>query len=444
MSLRNFIQQHRDCSEVEDIHTTVDPDLQLSAYVYAQMCANSVPPVMLFHKPGRDSFCSVVANLFATRERLSRLLSHAEKTLSQRLTQLPDVVHNWSEACAWMSQNYPCTQRSGATADAPHIELDSLYALPQIRSWSGDSRAYFSLPTVFTRTCDSAHINAGVYRLAPLDSRTLTLNWRRGSRAYALWRSYADKGARMPVTVALGADPTLTFAALFPLPEVGAELSFWSFIRGGAQELAFNSAGLPVPSESEVILEGYVEPHLIQEEGRFANHTGYYTESVACPLMHVSSIRARYAAIMPITVVGPPPTENALVGAAVWDLLFTLIRRELPELLRLICPPETAYLPVVILQVRAPSDAAGWDERRYAIEHNTMLKRAHTLILVDETTAISTPNLIYWHCMNLAHHDYAVMPDGMRVVDGVRWRYSGKRKVSVAHHTSAQQGICCI
>lgn len=373
-----------------------------------------------------------MVNLFATRNRLTRLLTSPEGSLTHRLYQLPSDIQNWSEFCSWVQVHYPCETLHDSGPNPRLIERDSLFDLPQIRYWSGDSSAYYSLPVVFTRTRDYARINAGVYRLVPIDSRILTINWRPGSNAYTLWRTYADKGERMPVTVALGVDPALIFAALFPLPEDGSELAFWGFIGGLGRKVILNNDGLPEGIEAEIVLEGYVDPETMHPEGHFANHTGYYTESVACPVMHVTSIRSRQAPILPIAVVGPPPTENALVGSMVWELLSIIIKRELPCLLNLVCPSETAFLPVIVMQIKSPTDASSWEELKLEILGHSILKRAHTLILVDETTDITRSNLIYWHCMNLELNDYSALPNGMRVVDGVRWRYTGKHRVSAA------------
>lgn len=427
MSLREFIYQHSRLSEVEDIHTMSGSDTSLSAHIHAQRRARA-SSIMRFHCSDWGSF-SVVANLFATEERLNRVLEYAGESLANRLESLPSNIGCWSDFCAYVRHDYGDIAVSENETNYALTELDSLYALPQIRYWPSDSRTYFSLPTVFTRAFDSGEVNAGIYRLSPLDFKTMTVNWRTGSRVYNQWRLYAKSGLKMPVTVAMGVDPALTFAAMFPLPDVGAELPFWGFIRGSGQKILFNSDGLPTPVDAEVVIEGYVDPEQLIEEGSFANHTGFYTESVPCPVIHVSSIRACRDAIMPITVVGPPPTENGFLGSNVWQLLFVYIRRELPYLLNLICPEETSYLPVLILQVEAPETISEWYKRKSTIVQHSILKGVHTLILVDETSDISSSKLIYWHCMNLEKDSYVISNSGMRIVDGILWRYQGKRKV---------------
>lgn len=428
MSLREFIHQCRLSSEVVDIHTPVDADAFLSALLCAHKQENSSVPIMLFHKIEGSSF-SLVANLFGTNKRIDSVLSHANVPLVKRMQEMPSRIESWKNFCAYIRQEFTCAQVTASERRFEFMELNSLYALPQLRCWAGDSRPYFSLPTVFTRAYATGDINAGVYRLSPISPRSLTLNWRPGSRAYARWRAYADRDERMPISVALGVDPALTFASLFPLPDIGNELAFWGFVRNRAQSMELNAAGLPAPLCAEIILEGYVDSVKLHPEGSFANHTGYYTDSALCPVMQVDSIRVREAAIMPVTVVGPPPTENAMLGATVWKLLFVFIQRELPCLLHLVCPAETSYLPVLLLQVQAPRSFKEWGVIKHTIQQHSLLSRAHTLILLDQTADISDPKLVYWYCMNLHNHSFHVLKSGMRVVDGVAWRYQGKRRV---------------
>jgi 4-hydroxy-3-polyprenylbenzoate decarboxylase len=430
MSFRTFLQQHRYLFEVEDILAEVDPQLELSARVYACMQRSASPPLMWFHSL-KDNPYAVVANLFGSRMRTERILRYGGADLHRRLEQVPASVQSWQQFCEYLQCDYSPGEFLDPEKSVSLTELPDLRALPWIRYWKGDSGAYFSLPVVFTRIYSSEEINAGVYRLCPIGVRSLTLNWRPGSGAYTRWRQYADRGERMRVSIVLGVDPRLIFAALFPLPSQGAELALWNFICGSQQNFTLNSEGLPLPYSSEILLEGYVDPDRLHPEGSFANHSGFYTASVPCPVMYIERIRARPDAIMPITVVGPPRTENGLIGAYVWELLSVFLQREFPFLCKLISPPETANLPLVILQIEAPASPAEWGDMKKVLVSHPVLARVHTLILVDEDTDTSDPGLIFWHCMNQESRDFSVLHGGMRVVDGVRWRYGPRRRVVV-------------
>lgn len=429
MQLREYIQRQSRQDGVEHIHAVVDADIDLGTRAYQRLRSNASTLTWFHHVSG--TACSVVANMFATTARIEQLLYCAGQTLTQRLNALPAHVCTWDDFCAYIRTDFAAIARPPSADSTIYTALDSLYELPQIRYWEGDSRPYFSLATLFSRARGDAEINAGIYRLSVVGPRTLTVNWRAGSRAHAVWQDYATRAEKMPVSIALGVDPALTFASLFPLPASGSELSFWGFIRARPQLVGRNGAELPLPQGAEVLLQGYVEPAELLPEGSYANHTGFYTNSVLCPIIQLEHIHMRPDAIVPVTVVGPPPTESALLGAQVWKLLAILLRREFPFILALGCPPETSHLPVLIVQVSVPQSEPEWERWRNTILQHPLLGRCHTLILVDETTDCADFSHIYWHCMNQELSCYSIVRHGLRLLDGVSWRFSGKKKVVV-------------
>lgn len=429
MPLRTYICQQNQLGDVEHVHAAVAADIDLSMRIFQRMRSHK-PALLWFHRVSGTS-CSVVANLFATSARIEHLLCSSDRTLTQRLSALPPHVRTWEDFCTHIRTDYAVlTTPPGARAYSS-VALNSLHELPQVRYWEGDSHPYFSLATLFSRAWGTTEINAGIYRLCVVGPHTLTVNWRAGSRAHAAWQGYAARAERMPVTIALGVDPTLTFASLFPLPASGSELSFWNFIRAGRQQINVNAAGLPLPPGAEVVLQGYVDPTQLQHEGSYANHTGFYTRSVPCPIIQVEQICMRSNAIIPVTLVGPPPTESALLGTQVWQLLAVLLQRECPFILTLTSPPETSHLPVLIIQVSAPATALIWERWRNIVLDHPILGRAHTLILVDTTTDTANFRHMYWHCMNQELECYTNPRPGLRLVDGVSWRFKGKKKVKL-------------
>lgn len=429
MSLRDYIYKKNQQTEVEDIYSVVDADIALSAQVYKHRCS-STQKLMWFHNVDGTT-CSVVSNLFSTTAEIEKLLSCDGCLLSQRISALPANIHTWDDLCAYIRAEYAVLPIQSRDVDPTYNSLKSLYKLPQVRYWAGDSRAYFSLATTFSRAWEAEEINAGIYRLSVVGPRTLIVNWRPGSRAHTAWQGYATRLEKMPVTIALGVDPRLTFASLFPLPASGSELSFWGFMRAQRQQVCMNDAGLPIPSGAEVLLQGYVEPLQLRHEGSYANHTGYYTDSIPCPVIQIQEMQMRPDAIVPITVVGPPPTESSVLGSHVWKLLAVLLRRECPFILELVCPQETSHLPVLIIQVSTPKNTQEWELWREVILNHPILSRSHTLILIEESTAIANFSHLYWHCMNQGISCFSSPRPDLRVVDGVGWLFNGRRKVVI-------------
>ena len=71
--------------------------------------------------------------------------------------------------------------------------------------------------------------NVGMYRMQIYGARETGMHWQRHKqgRAHA-----AAAGRKIPVAVAIGTDPVLTYAATAPLPPIVDEFAFAGLLRG--------------------------------------------------------------------------------------------------------------------------------------------------------------------------------------------------------------------
>ena len=119
----------------------------------------------------------------------------------------------------------------------------------------------------------------------------------------------------MPVAVALGPDPALTYSATAPMPEGLDELMLAGFLRRDRVELVkCVTVDLEVPANAQIILEGYVEPGERRREGPFGDHTGFYSHPDDYPVFHITCITHRKRPVYLTTVVGIPPMEDYYLG----------------------------------------------------------------------------------------------------------------------------------
>ena len=141
------------------------------------------------------------------------------------------------------------------------------------------------------------------------------------------------RNQRMEVAVALGGDPAITYAATAPLPEDFDEMIFAGFLRKAPVEMVrCKTIDMLVPAHSEIVLEGYVDPHERRTEGPFGDHTGYYSPADEYPVFHLTCITHRKDPIYPATIVGKPPMEDCYLGKATERIFLPLVRSQLPEL----------------------------------------------------------------------------------------------------------------
>ena len=70
------------------------------------------------------------------------------------------------------------------------------------------------------------------------------------------------------------------------------------------------TSDLEVPADSEIVIEGYVNPGERRREGPFGDHTGYYSLADDYPVLHVEAITMRKNPVFPATIVGRPPRRT--------------------------------------------------------------------------------------------------------------------------------------
>jgi UbiD family decarboxylase len=134
--------------------------------------------------------------------------------------------------------------------------------------------------------------NIGMYRMQVFDGRTTGMHWQRHKGGAQHYRIAERMGKRLEVAVAIGAEPALCYSATAPMPEGLDELLLAGFLARRRIELVkARTVDLEVPAQSNIVLEGYVEPGERRREGPFGDHTGFYSLADDFPVFHLTAIR---------------------------------------------------------------------------------------------------------------------------------------------------------
>ncbi|WP_305044873.1 UbiD family decarboxylase [Geoalkalibacter sp.] len=214
----------------------------------------------------------------------------------------------------------------------------SLAKLPQLKSWPLDGGAFITLPLVYTEDPDRPgwrRGNLGMYRVqisggryAPEREAGLHYQIHRGIGAHHA--EALARGEALRVNVFVGGPPSLSVAAVMPLPEGMPELAFAGLLGGHRLPLVRSEHGLPMPAEADFVISGTVDPHRTLPEGPFGDHLGYYSLAHEFPVLQVDRVYHREDAIWPFTTVGRPPQEDTSFGAFIHELSGPLIPEVLP------------------------------------------------------------------------------------------------------------------
>lgn len=283
----------------------------------------------------------------------------------------------------------PC-QEVVLTGDA--IDLD---AIPVLKCWPLDGGPFVTLPVVITRSLKTGRRNAGMYRLQVFDRRTTGMHWHIHKDGSHYYQEYRKAGKRMPVAVAIGTDPAVTYAATAPLPRGVDEMILAGFIRKKPVPLVkCVTVDLEVPAEAEFILEGYVDPDELRTEGPFGDHTGYYSLVGEYPVFHITAITHRKDAVYPATIVGRPPMEDCYLAKATERIFLPLLNTVMPEVRDFWMPWEGVFHNIVVVSME--KEYPGHARRiMSAIWGQGQMSFSKAVVLVDADVDLNRPEKVF-------------------------------------------------
>jgi len=414
-SLRDFVEALDRAGQLHRIESEVDPKLEISEITNRVVKRGG--PALLFPNV-RGSQFPVLTNQFGTRRRMAMALDVS--TLDEagdRIRKLLDLSLPESAmekigkllALAPLGAALPKTVSSGSCQDVV-MDKPDLTQLPVLTTWPMDAGPFITLPLVVTKDPKSGRFNVGMYRMQVYGATETAMHWQRHKQGKAHARAWGD---RIPVAVAIGSDPVLTYAATAPLPPVVDEYLFAGLLRGKPVKLvACKTVDLKVPADAEFVLEGYVDNTDMRTEGPFGDHTGVYSLADNYPTFHVECMTRRRNPIYPATVVGKPPMEDAWLGKATERIFLPLLQMVVPEIVDMNLPVEGGFQNLAIVSIRKayPGQGKKVMNALWGLGHMMMLTRV--LIVVDEDVDVQDPRTVAWFVLNNldAAHDVVMMP----------------------------------
>ena len=365
--LHQFITTLEANHDLRRVKVEVVPDLEIAA-ITNRICKQPDGGVALLFEQPTDCDFPVATNLFGSRQRVCRALGVADLgELTDRLNDLlgliPELdIDSLDRQITALPEFRRFAPQEVAEPDPALITMNppNLDRFPFLQSWPGDGAAdghphYMTLPQVFTSAPDGGTQNCGMYRVQLRGQREVAIQWKTSSGAARHTELYRLAGKKMPVAIVLGGDPATLFSAMFPLPGDLDELTFAGFMRG--VPLATSpclSVPLFVPTGAEVVIEGYIEPGELCTEGPFGNHSGFYAPAAPAALMRVTSIRHRPDAVIPATIVGPPPMEDCWMAQAWERLLLAILHKLAPAITNIHYPFEWMFHQSAIISLENP------------------------------------------------------------------------------------------
>lgn len=399
--IHDFIKELEKNDELKRIKTEVDSNLEIAEIIRRQMYSNG-PAILFENVKGYEM--PVLANAFGSMKRLEIGLEMTDFTeIGQRIVDMTkmDIPSGFLNKIkklpelSKMAESFPKLEKNG-----PVTEITSSSAtfddLPILKSWPNDAGRFITLGLVATTHPETGVRNLGVYRIQIVDSTHAIMHWQKHKRGAHHSDISKDKGEKIPTAIIIGGDPATIFSSIAPVPEGLDKYLFAGITRKkGIKTVKCKTIDLEVPANAEIVLEGYVDPADLKEEGPFGDHTGYYTPVEPFPTFTLTGIMKRKNPIYVTTVVGKPILEDAYIGKVIERSFLPLIRMFHPEVVDFSMPAAGWFQGIAIISIkkRYPGQAKKVMMGLWGMGQLSLTKM---FVVVDDDVNIHDMNDVIW------------------------------------------------
>lgn len=406
-NLQAFIKVLENAGELKRVKVEVDSYLEITEIT--DRVSKAGGPALLFENV-KDSEFPVLTNAMGSDKRMALALG------VNNMDEVASLIEEFIDMSNYMGlmnkiKSLPMLSRlatvfpiklskKGACQEIIDMDPD-LTKLPVLQCWPQDGGRFVTLPLVFTKDPETDIQNVGMYRMQIFDKKTTGMHWHLHKDGKEIYESYKKIGGKMPVSVVLGCDPAITYAATAPLPKMIDEMMLAGFLRKMPVSMVKSITNdIYVPASAEFVIEGYVDlEEELRWEGPFGDHTGYYSLADYYPAFHVTCITRRKDPVYPATVVGKPPMEDCYMGKATERIFLPLLRMMNPEIVDIHFPFEGVFHSCVIVSIKKkyPGHAKKIMNAVWGLGQMMYTKM---VIVVDEDIKPSDISTVMWKVFN--------------------------------------------
>ena len=363
-SLNTFIDQLEKEGELIRIKEFVNPQLEITEITDRFSKEEDGGKALLFENTGTNF--PLLINAFGSSKRMNLALGvDALDDIGKRIEDL--LMEVTSPKASFMdklkllptlkniSSFMPRKRKGRGKSQEVMMNPVDMHKLPVLTCWPSDGGPFVTLPMVITKDPENNIRNVGMYRMQVFDEKLTGMHWHKHKVGARHFEEYKRLKKKMPVAVALGGDPALTYAATAPLPDNIDEFLMAGFLRNKPVDMVKAvSQDIDVPADADIIIEGYIDPEEdFIWEGPFGDHTGFYSLADWYPKFHITAITHRKDAVYPATIVGIPPMEDAWIAKATERIFLSPIKFAfLPEIIDIDMPAEGVAHNLVIVKIK--------------------------------------------------------------------------------------------
>jgi UbiD family decarboxylase len=357
MSLRGFLEQLKAQGKLKEVAKRLSPVFEVSASVGKE-------PTLFTNVNGSK----VVMNILGSRDLLAEALGVSPEKIIEYLSSCP------TEGDVEIVNDSPTKEITGNP---------DLTKFPILTHFEGDGAPYITAGVVVSEY--EGIMNASIHRLRVIGKDKLAARLVEFRHTYNLHKKAAEHGEPLPIAIVIGIDPVTLFAISTRVPE-GKEFNYASALRGEPIELFECKNGIKVP-HAEIVLEGYIHPTELVDEGPFVDISGTYDIIRKQPVIYLTNMMHRrdpiYHAIMP-----GGNEHNVMMGVPYEPLIYREVKK-VADARNVVLTPGGCWYFHAVVQIHKKSDEEATKAIDAAFAAHKSLKH---VVIVDEDINIFDPN----------------------------------------------------
>ena len=325
--------------------------------------------------------------------------------------ELPFVLSE--EIGAWrQSQMAPMVVDSGPANEVVETEID-LYKLPVPHHAEKDGGRYFTSSVAVAKDPDTGVRNLSIHRMLVTGKNRMTMLLEEQGHVMDYFKRAEARGQPLELTINNGADLGTFLAAASPAaaaPIDMDEIGIASQILGEPERLIkAQTVDVEAFANAQFVIEGRILPNVREEEGPYAEVTGYYAAREPRWAFEVTAITRRKSPIFH-TILSGLEVRQAYSSVAEAGV-FERIRAAVPEVTAVHF--EDGSVPyLLVVQLDKQSNAMPAAVIEAAFDSLVFLK---TVVVVDTDIDIFNQHDVEWAIATRAQyeHDLTVVDEGI-------------------------------
>jgi UbiD family decarboxylase len=224
-----------------------------------------------------------------------------------------------------------------------------------------DAAPYLTATLCITRDPDTGIRNMGTYRAALKATDRLGVRMASrvgGAGGYLHWLKYRERRQPMPCAIVVGCAPVVVFTGPQKLAIDQDEIAVAGALAGTPIRTAKAvTIDLDVPADAEIVIEGLIDPDLLEPEGPFGESHGYVALEDFNMSMQVTAITHKQSPVLVSIISQVTPSESSVIKKVAYEPLFLTHLRDhlsIKGIKRVVMhEPLTNIRPVIFLQFAA-------------------------------------------------------------------------------------------